>query len=514
LLPGSKSITEKQELKIPIVTIPIIVDLSPLTMAPEQKVGSSSDVAKYHLLGTRIVVLHRPDDDSSSDFPTEAQLAVHHHHQQQQQQQQDVMMDTTSTLTASTAEKSSSHSKLRVDICNGNSAFSIYISPSEVNLPANDKGKLSLYLLQDGNHHPTILIRFQYNHDGSIKLIIKRQLSEAGMMLHAYEGQLLQEEDSPSKGVLGFLKCLGDSFNDTTKQMEQSKVEHVKLTTSLKEWKDTAQKLSQDVWQAEKDQLLRNFQILLNEMRANFQERIQTLEEALELEKLRRNDNWGKRGRLDKNPTTMVAAEDDLDEPNREPIPMEQVTALAEGKKTQRPLRKSVLDSNDVEAGKSARRQCQPNKKNESSELEVKEEQETINVDTAFRDTIKKQATIKPTAKRKQTEPKTFELSVDAAPTKRCKSAVPVKNRMSSDKAPTTQTTSGLKKPPDTKVDVNRFLAMLQDDDDDDSSREDDDDLHGNSSDEAMRKEIRDGVLKAKASIRNPKSACADSDTE
>jgi hypothetical protein len=486
-------------------------------MAPGTKVGSN-DVAPYHLLGTRMVVLHRPDDDSSSDFPTEAQLAVH----QQQQQQQDVVIDNTaSSRTPSTAEKRSNHSPLRVAICNGNSAFSIHISPSEVNLPADDKAKLSLYLLQDGSLHPTIIIRFQYNHDASIKLIIKRKLSEAGMMLHAYEGQLQKEgeeaESPPSKGVLTFLKSLGDSFNDTTRQMEQSKVEHVRLTSSLKEWRDTAQKLSQDVWQAEKDQLLRNFQILLNEMRAKFHERIQTLEEALELEKLLQNNNWGKshnRGRPDKNLMTR-GAEDDLDEPNREPIPMEQVTALAEGKKTQRPLRKSVLDMNDVEAGKSARRQCQPNNKNDSSKLEVKDEEEEIDSNNRFGGAMKKPATIKPTAKRKTPAPKMVEMSVDAAPTKRSKSAVPVKTRMSGDKAPTTQTTSGLKKPPDTKVDVHRFLAMLKDgdDDDDDSSREDDD-LHGNSSDEAMRKEIRDGILKAKASIRNPKSTGADSDTE
>jgi hypothetical protein len=227
---------------------------------------------------------------------------------------------------------------LQVSICNGRTTFTGEVVMDQVKLSPEDRQQLATYLLQDNSKHATIEITFLYCQDGGLELNIKQCLA-SGLKKFAYSTVLFETEKA---SVLQFLHTLGDSLNTSIDKNDQHQEEMRNVQQRLDDWKDTALKLDKDVWQHEKDQLLQNFLTLFNDAQTKAKEQLKELQEELDLFKRTSQHRGGTRALA-----PLFDAPDDLDEPGKEPIPLDEVAALAQGKQTIT-TRKSILDPSEI----------------------------------------------------------------------------------------------------------------------------------------------------------------------
>ena len=217
--------------------------------------------------------------------------------------------------------------QLKVVLCNGNQMYSHTISLVNIKLtPMEDKAKLSDYFLQDGREHPNILISFQKESSFTIKVAVKQRVMAAstGLMKFVYSGSLV--EDSTISMLKFCNSMLGKPLNEAKSQITKLQSQLEKFQKATKDWKDTATKLDQHVWQNEKDRLLDGFLKLWNEYKSNAQSEIARLKDELEKAKKATQKKSTARELFD--------APDDLDEDGKEPIPRDVAEALADGRPT------------------------------------------------------------------------------------------------------------------------------------------------------------------------------------
>jgi hypothetical protein len=210
---------------------------------------------------------------------------------------------------------------------------------SRVRWNAPNKYTISDVLLHDGRDHPDITVRFEHSCDsgggGGLELIMQQKLP-SGLQKYIYKATLAPVHPEKS-GILGFSHTLGVTVNDLVHQMESYKKDIADREQKLKYWKETATRLSTEVWQKEKDQLVHNFVKLWNERQRREKKQFRELQEELEHTKkeleLRTSDK--KRGRhLKLDDDIANGADDDL-AGGHEPIPLDEVEALAAGRKLQ-----------------------------------------------------------------------------------------------------------------------------------------------------------------------------------
>ena len=337
---------------------------------------SQSSPDNFCCLGTRMVVLTGALSLSSSSdnnnskkkdrlLPTQGLLVVH----QQQRQQGD------ETFSSSTTSSTSSALSYTLSICTGNDVFtSKILDVSDIRVTQDYKDKIPTCFLQDNNEHPTIQITFEYEidhvdtvdnvdndvDDVSICVIVKQRLS-TGHLKSAFSGYLQRNNDNDSNKsssvVLGFVQSIGDSYNSIMKQTEHTNIELKQVKESMNQWKDTSLKLEQN-WQIEKDQLLQNFVVLLNEVREKSNAQIHQLKEQLQnLHQGKTNNTWGSKRGIEEY-DYYDDAPDDLDQRNKnnEPIDMDVAMAYATGERissnknsNSRPKRDPILDPHEAE---------------------------------------------------------------------------------------------------------------------------------------------------------------------
>ena len=217
-----------------------------------------------------------------------------------------------------------------------------------------------LLLLQDGGRdsHPDMTVRLEHSSSTLLELVIQQKLP-SGLQKYIYKETLLSSSSS-SSGVLAFSHALGVAVNGSVQERRALTKQVEELQRSMNAWKATAQRLSTEVWQKEKDQLVHNFVRLWNEKQKREKKQFQELMEELEHTKkeldLLRTTHSGdttnkKRGRhLKLDDEVAKGADDDLGG-GREPIPLEEVAALAAGRKPARGKRaasSNILTAQDT----------------------------------------------------------------------------------------------------------------------------------------------------------------------
>lgn len=219
----------------------------------------------------------------------------------------------------------------------------------------SDRHLLSKFLLQDGREHPKISITFQHHNDESLKVSIQQRLQSSGLMKLIFLGFLQQESaNTRQKNVLDFCQSLGEAINGAQTEISDLQRELTDTQQRLQGWKDTAEKLDRDVWQREKDELLDKFLKLFQEAKTRANEKIQTLQE--ELIEARAKTSVSK-NRVVSRALELDDAPDDLE--SREPFPLEQVAALAQGRKTNTGSgRQQILDASQALPGSRLKQQA------------------------------------------------------------------------------------------------------------------------------------------------------------
>lgn len=279
-------------------------------------------------LGTRLVVLITPND--SNDGPTNRTLPVEGLLVVYEQLPGPLNGDSKWPL-------------LRIEVGTNNVVYRGEIDVSQVRLPEDQKSEVSKYLLYDAREHPDISVLFEHSSkDQSLELVIQQRLSTAKLKKFIYAGTLLpsfKKKDlkdatgDDKSSILQFCHTLGNAVNESRMQIKSLQQNVQSKQQSMDHWKDTALHLDKQVWQKEKDQLVHNFLKLWNERQARAKKQFKELQEELELTKaaLAAKTNEKKRGRALKVDETK-AGEDDLAAPS-EPIPLDQVAALAAAQK-------------------------------------------------------------------------------------------------------------------------------------------------------------------------------------
>lgn len=251
---------------------------------------------------------------------------------------------------------------LQVSICNGRTTYTGEVVMDQVKLSPEDRQQLATYLLQDGSKHATIEIRFVYSQDDGLELNIKQCLA-SGLKKFAYSTVLLETEKA---SVLQCLQTLGDSLNANIEKNDRHQEEMRNVQQRLDDWKDTALKLDKDVWQHEKDQLLQNFLTLFNDTQTKAKQQLKELQEELDLVKRTSQHGGGTRALV-----PLFDAPDDLDEPNKEPIPLDEVAALAQGIQTTT-TRKAILDPSEILSSNDIKKKLQQYKEQQQADKKSK----------------------------------------------------------------------------------------------------------------------------------------------
>jgi hypothetical protein len=309
-------------------------------MAPTNKIEKIEESSSL-VNGTRILVLAATAATAAIDlphnYPKEGLLAVYTH--------------------KSSTSNSNDNEDLKICICTGVSTFSGNIDLSEVKLHNDDRSQLVTYLLQDGSQRPTIPILFEYSSENCIQITIKQKLL-SGLMKISYSSTLHKEESSSSSSSssLGFLRSLGDSLNNAQSKIRQQGQTIEKLKQDVHEWKDTAQKLDVQTWQGQKDQLVQNFLTLFHSAQEKHQKQVVELKEELQTYK----DTGKRRGGTTTALQLLVDVPDDLDEPNKEPIPLSEAAILAAGQRMTKPkARTPILDPSEALSAADIKAQAQ-----------------------------------------------------------------------------------------------------------------------------------------------------------
>jgi ferritin len=217
---------------------------------------------------------------------------------------------------------------------------------SQVRLPDDKRNMISDFLLRDGREHPDIAVRFEHSVDG-LELVIQQKLS-SGLQKYIYRATLGSVQEKSR--ILEFSHTLGVAVNASLQQIELLKKDVDDRQQKLGFWKATATRLSIEVWQKEKDHLVHNFVRLWNEKQRREKKQFQELMEELERTKkeleLRTGDR--KRGRhLKLDEDVANGAEDDLGG-GHEPIPLDEVEALAAGRKMPAKKTLRILKADDT----------------------------------------------------------------------------------------------------------------------------------------------------------------------
>ena len=242
-------------------------------------------------------------------------------------------------------ERNDDKSLLELILCNGQQTYNGSIDVSQVKLPGlptsdeDPKMNLTQVLLQDGSKHPSILLSFAYDRSTtnissqdnepssfsksaisssssssnvsfpSMEVTIKHRLAVSGLVKRVYSGRLLllQEPSTSITNVsstvstttgahatigskrrpttLSCVQLLGTFVNQAHRQLQQLQENYHTLQQSCHQWKDTALKLDETVWQQEKDQLVQQFLLVYNEAQGRAKQQLAALQEELDLYK-------------------------------------------------------------------------------------------------------------------------------------------------------------------------------------------------------------------------------------
>jgi hypothetical protein len=249
--------------------------------------------------------------------------------------------------------------------------------------------------LQDGREHPNISISFQYynnnsnnngngngNNENALKLLIQQRLVSSGLMKLAFSGILLKSTDNDGS-ILGFCQSVGRAVNDARTEISALQQQLADTQQALKSWKDTAEKLDRDVWQKEKDELLDHFLTLWNEGQGRAKQQIEKLQD--ELEETKAAATISKKQRAASR-ALQLDAPDDLDQPSQEPISLEQVAALAQGRKTHaapaRRRREPILDASQIVSVSTLKQQAEDYQKRKANNKKNKVTSQTMEEDS------------------------------------------------------------------------------------------------------------------------------------
>ena len=281
---------------------------------------------------------------------------------------------------------------VQVSVCNGTATYTGEVVMDQVKLSPEDRQQLATYLLEDDSKHATIEITFSYysqDDDDGLELNIKQCLA-SGLKKFVYSTVLLETEKKAS--VLQCLQTLGDSLNASIEKNDRHQEEMRNVQQRLDNWRDTALKLDKEVWQREKDQLLQNFLTLFNDTQTKAKEQLKELQEELDLFKRSSQHHGGGTQAL---LAPLIDAPDDLDEPNKEPIPLDEVAALAQGKQTIT-TRKSILHHSDTLSSSDLKQKMQ----------QYKEQQQATKRSKARKAAPSKKPPVAPDVKEKKPRPK------------------------------------------------------------------------------------------------------------
>jgi len=415
--------------------------------------GASQDPSDWICLGTRLVVLTHPtptstapgktfdDGDNDNDgndrdrtgekkytttkLPSEGLLVVY----QNRPHLPPKNSRTTAIIIDSERRSSSSQSStttttttipilLRIEV--GTNSH-VYRSPTPIDWSRDRSGKkgqddsqtsssLSDLLLQDGREHADTTVRFLHSpargsggigsREGGLDLIIQQRLP-SGLQKYLLQKPLTlvlptpssRPSSSSSSCLLEFSHSLGQAVNQSLKDIQQRDRELEEKQHILNQWKGTAQRLSIQVWQKEKDQLIKNFVSLWNQKQQKEKEQYRQLYEELEHTKQELEvERKKKKSTIDRKPVgrsrstklgqvkeeeeddeeaerevgddaeneeMMVnGAEDDL-EGGHEPIPLHEVAALAAGRRLVPSNTSTILTANDTISATSLLKQQQ-----------------------------------------------------------------------------------------------------------------------------------------------------------
>jgi hypothetical protein len=250
---------------------------------------------------------------------------------------------------------------------------------------------------------PTFSISFQYynnnsndnnngngnndnDNDNALKLLIQQRLVSSGLMKLAFSGILRKSTDNDGS-ILGFCQSVGRAVNDARTEISTLQQQLADTQQALKSWKDTAEKLDRDVWQNEKDELLDNFLTLWNEGQGRAKQQIEKLKDELEETKAAATTatTLSKKQRAASR-ALQLDAPDDLDQPSQEPISLEQVAALAQGRKTHaapaRQRREPILDASQIVSVSTLKQQAEEYQKRKANNKKNKVTSQTMEEDS------------------------------------------------------------------------------------------------------------------------------------
>eukprot|EP00934_Nitzschia_sp_Nitz4_P002600 Nitzschia sp. Nitz4//scaffold35_size145790//100785//101909//NITZ4_003042-RA/size145790-processed-gene-0.61-mRNA-1//1//CDS//3329549160//2590//frame0 len=272
--------------------------------------------------------------------------------------------------------------KLQVQVCTNDSALELDVSLQDAKV--SDKSMIAKYLLDDRGEHQQISVKLNHEMDEStairrpaLRLVMQQKLP-SGLLKHVYSGIL-----TPITGSSPVLKCvhqLGQVVNTLRDKQHQLQLEVAEQSKNRQHWQETAGKLHNDVWQKEKDRLVSSFLAIWKEQQQRSKKEIQDLQgELAEAKATLQRTKGGKRKAL----APVEEAADDL-EASEEPIPLDDIAALASGKKTTQAKthRKPVLKVEDTVSSRKLQQQAEEYTKRQEDKKKKRKGKEDENMET------------------------------------------------------------------------------------------------------------------------------------
>lgn len=221
---------------------------------------------------------------------------------------------------------------LEILITDGRNTYQCSIHESQVRFPAQTNGVIT----QETDSKIQWLIEGICNHSNYISLHVSKSQHQT-----ADQPELSAELKHSSvvvrviwKGVFRlkqtnnfqFMRCIVHDVIETKRELEGLRDSNDKLVKDVSIWKDTAERLQEKHWEKERDELMSNFLVLLNQVKSQ----MRNVKSELDQQKMMNQSLQDKLKRLSKAREQVV---DHVDEHDLEIFDPDEVALLAAGKR-------------------------------------------------------------------------------------------------------------------------------------------------------------------------------------
>lgn len=271
---------------------------------------TDSSIASYTCMGTKRVVIHHEEGDSSK-LPNEGLFVVYQKTSEDMEAEQDFPT-------------------IRLRLATDQSVYWCDVPQSKVNLSKEEKKRLSEILLQDKGD--PMELKFEFTSGGELKIFLKQQIQK--VTKNAFR-HVLQKDASLS--LLRFSVDLGEAINHGMSKVTQLQEDLGTTRSSLHQWKETANKLEVGSTR-EKTLMLKGAYQAWIQNQARQKKAMDDLAKQL-----------SKQQQPQQSPAAAIPAPDDWTASLKTEMPESMVQALAEGRKVYNDHeRKPILDKDTI----------------------------------------------------------------------------------------------------------------------------------------------------------------------